>query len=284
MLFILCKLFLKNKASDFKLTSLYYLCFLICKNTAFLRYFIELSYNGTNYHGWQKQPNAISVQEVLEKALSTILGETIVVMGAGRTDAGVHAKQLFAHFDTAVVFNADKLQYKLNSFLPEDIAIQSIFKVKEDIHARFHATSRAYLYRVALQKSPFNVDQAYFLKHALDIEKMNEATKILFDYKDFQCFSKTHTDVKTYNCDIMAAQWKLIDGELQFTIKADRFLRNMVRAIVGTLINIGVGKIKVEDLHTIIQSKNRCNAGFSVPAKGLYLTEVAYPDTIKLND
>ena len=127
-----------------------------------MRYFIELSYNGTNYHGWQKQPNAISVQEVLEKALSTILGETIVVMGAGRTDAGVHAKQLFAHFDTVVVFNADKLQYKLNSFLPEDIAIQSIFKVKEDIHARFHATSRAYLYRVALQKSPFNVDQAYF--------------------------------------------------------------------------------------------------------------------------
>ncbi|QCE41998.1 tRNA pseudouridine(38-40) synthase TruA [Psychroserpens sp. NJDZ02] len=249
-----------------------------------MRYFIELSYNGKNYHGWQKQPNAISVQEVLEKALATILGETIAVMGAGRTDAGVHAKQLFAHLDTDIVFDAEKLQYKLNSFLPVDIAIQSIFKVKEDSHARFHATSRAYLYRVALQKSPFNVEQSYFLKHALDIEKMNEATKILFEYKDFQCFSKTHTDVKTYNCDIMKAEWQLVDNELHFTIKADRFLRNMVRAIVGTLINIGVGKIEVADLHTIIKSKNRSNAGFSVPAQGLYLTEVAYPDTIKLND
>ncbi|QXP59791.1 tRNA pseudouridine(38-40) synthase TruA [Olleya sp. HaHaR_3_96] len=249
-----------------------------------MRYFIELSYNGKNYHGWQKQPNAISVQEVLEKALSTILGETIAVMGAGRTDAGVHAKQLFAHWDTDILFDAEKVQYKLNSFLPVDIAIQSIFKVKEDSHARFHATSRAYLYRVALQKSPFNVDQSYFLKHALDIEKMNEATKILFEYKDFQCFSKTHTDVKTYNCDIMKAEWQLMDNELHFTIKADRFLRNMVRAIVGTLINIGVGKMEVDELHTIIKSKNRSNAGFSVPAQGLYLTEVAYPDTIKLND
>ena len=249
-----------------------------------MRYFIELSYNGKNYHGWQKQPNAISVQEVLEKALATILGETIAVMGAGRTDAGVHAKQLFAHFDTDIVFDAERLQYKLNSFLPVDIAIQSIFKVKEDSHARFHATSRAYLYRVALQKSPFNVEQSYFLKHALDIEKMNEATKILFEYNDFQCFSKTHTDVKTYNCDIMKAEWQLVDNELHFTIKADRFLRNMVRAIVGTLINIGVGKMEVADLHTIIKSKNRSNAGFSVPAQGLYLTEVAYPDTIKLND
>lgn len=249
-----------------------------------MRYFIELSYNGKNYHGWQKQPNAISVQEVLENALSTILGQNIVVMGAGRTDAGVHAKQLFAHMDTEVVFESEKLVYQLNSFLPEDVAIHSIFKVKPDIHARFHATSRAYLYRIALQKSPFNVDQAYYLKHNLDIEKLNKATKILFEYKNFQCFSKTHTDVKTYNCDIMKAEWKLVNNELQFTIKADRFLRNMVRAIVGTLINVGVGKIEVEDLHTIIASKNRSNAGFSVPAKGLYLTEVAYPDTIKLND
>ncbi|MBL7560963.1 tRNA pseudouridine(38-40) synthase TruA [Olleya sp. YSTF-M6] len=249
-----------------------------------MRYFIELSYNGKNYHGWQKQPNAISVQEVLENALSTILGQNIVVMGAGRTDAGVHAKQLFAHMDTEVVFKSEKLMYKLNSFLPEDVAIHSIFKVKPDVHARFHATSRAYLYRIALQKSPFNVEQAYYLKHNLDIDKLNKATKVLFEYKNFQCFSKTHTDVKTYNCDIMKAAWKLVDNELHFTIKADRFLRNMVRAIVGTLINVGVGKIEVEDLHTIIASKNRSNAGFSVPAKGLYLTEVAYPDTIKLND
>ena len=267
-----------------KLLCLYYLCFLECKNTAFLRYFIELSYNGTNYHGWQNQPNAISVQEVLEKALSIILGETITVMGAGRTDAGVHAKQLFAHMDTDVAFKIDTLQYKLNSFLPNDVAIQSIFKVKPDAHARFHATSRAYVYRIALRKSPFNFDQTYFLKQSLDIDKLNQATKILFDYTDFQCFSKSNTDVHTYNCDIMEAKWEVVEDEIHFTIKADRFLRNMVRAIVGTLINIGIGKLEVNDMHTIIQSKNRSEAGYSVPAKGLYLIKVEYPDTIKLND
>lgn len=249
-----------------------------------MRYFIELSYDGTNYHGWQKQPNAISVQEVLEKGLSTILSQTIVVMGAGRTDAGVHAKQLFAHFDTDAIFENDKLQYQLNSLLPKDVAIHSIFKVVPDTHARFHALSRAYLYRIALQKSPFNVGQAYFLKQSLDIEKLKEATKILFDYKDFQCFSKTHTDVKTYNCTMMQAEWSVVGDEIHFTIKADRFLRNMVRAIVGTLINIGIGKLDVKDMHAIIKSKSRAEAGYSVPAHGLYLIEVAYPDTIKLND
>lgn len=252
------------------------------KNTTFLRYFIELSYNGKAYHGWQTQPNAISVQEVLDKGLTVLLKEPITTMGAGRTDAGVHAKQLFAHFDTGSVFNAEELTFKLNSFLPEDIAVASIFEVKPEIHARFHATSRAYLYKIALQKNPFNVDQAFYLKPKLDIEKLKQATKILFDYKDFQCFSKSKTDVKTYNCIIMKAEWHLVDNELHFVIKADRFLRNMVRAIVGTLINIGIGKLDIADLHSIIKSKNRSEAGFSVPAHGLYLTEVAYPDTIKL--
>ncbi|WP_452223796.1 tRNA pseudouridine(38-40) synthase TruA [Lacinutrix chionoecetis] len=247
-----------------------------------MRYFIELSYNGKRYHGWQIQPNAISVQEVLEKALLTLLREQIATVGAGRTDAGVHALQLFAHFDTAVSFDTENLKYKLNSFLPEDISIQNIFKVKPDIHARFHAVSREYLYRIALEKNPFNRDQAFLLKPNLDIEKLKEATKILLDYKDFQCFSKSNTDVKTYNCDIMKAEWNVVANELQFTIKADRFLRNMVRAIVGTLINIGIGKIEVNALHDIIKSKNRSEAGFSVPAHGLYLTEVNYPDTIKL--
>ncbi|RAJ13275.1 tRNA pseudouridine(38-40) synthase TruA [Olleya aquimaris] len=249
-----------------------------------MRYFIELSYNGSNYHGWQNQPNAISVQEVVEKALSTILGETIAVMGAGRTDAGVHAKQLFAHFDTDLVLDFTALKFKLNSFLPNDVAICSIFKVKEDAHARFDALSRAYLYRIALQKNPFNVDAAYYVKQTLDVKKMQEASEILFKYKDFQCFSKTNTDVKTYNCVIMKAHWQVIEAELHFTIKADRFLRNMVRAIVGTLIQVGIGKLQVEDMHTIIASKNRSEAGFSVPAHGLYLTEVAYPEDIRLKE
>lgn len=248
-----------------------------------MRYFIELSYNGKAYHGWQIQPNAISVQEVLEKGLSTLLKEPISTMGAGRTDTGVHAKQLFAHFDTEVFFNIKKIIYKLNSFLPEDISIKNIFKVKANAHARFHAISRQYLYRIALEKTPFNIKQAFLLKPKLDIEKLKEATKILLDYKDFQCFSKSNTDVKTYNCNIMKAEWQLVENELHFTIKADRFLRNMVRAIVGTLINIGIGKVEVERLHDIIKSKNRSQAGFSVPAHALYLTEIEYPETIKHN-
>ncbi|AUC82241.1 tRNA pseudouridine(38-40) synthase TruA [Lacinutrix sp. Bg11-31] len=248
-----------------------------------MRYFIELSYNGKAYHGWQIQPNAISVQEVLEKGLSTLLREPISTMGAGRTDAGVHAKQLFAHFNTEVIFDIPQIIYKLNSFLPVDIAIKNIFKVKADLHARFHAISRQYLYRIALEKSPFNTEQAFLLKPKLDIKRLKEATKILLDYKDFQCFSKSNTDVKTYNCDIMKAEWQVVGNELHFTIKADRFLRNMVRAIVGTLINIGIGKVEVETLHDIIKSKNRSEAGFSVPAHALYLTKIEYPETIKLD-
>ena len=247
-----------------------------------MRYFIELSYNGKAYHGWQIQPNAISVQEVLEKGLSTLLKEPIATMGAGRTDAGVHATQLFAHFDTETLFDIKTLIYKLNSFLPEDIAIKSIFKVKANSHARFHATSRQYLYRIALEKNPFNKEQAFLLKPKLNIDKLKAATKILLDYKDFQCFSKSNTDVKTYHCNIMKAEWSLVENELHFIIKADRFLRNMVRAIVGTLINIGIGKIEVETLHEIIKSKNRSEAGFSVPAHALYLTKIEYPDSIKL--
>jgi len=247
-----------------------------------LRYFIELSYNGKAYHGWQIQPNAISIQEVLEKGLSTLLKEPIATMGAGRTDAGVHATQLFAHFDTETLFDIKTLIYKLNSFLPEDIAIKSIFKVKANSHARFHATSRQYLYRIALEKNPFNKEQAFLLKPKLNIDKLKAATKILLDYKDFQCFSKSNTDVKTYHCNIMKAEWSLVENELHFIIKADRFLRNMVRAIVGTLINIGIGKIEVETLHDIIKSKNRSEAGFSVPAHALYLTKIEYPDSIKL--
>src|SRR5690606_24340155 len=189
---------------------------------------------------------------------------------------------MFAHFDTEVFFEVIDLIYKLNSFLLKDISVQDIFEVKPDVHARFHAVSRAYLYRIALSKDVFNYDESYYLKPQLDLNKMKEATKLLLGYKDFQCFSKSNTDVNTYHCDIMLAQWELVENELQFRIKADRFLRNMVRAIVGTLINVGLGKLEVEDMHTILASKNRSEAGFSVPAHGLYLTEVEYPETINL--
>ncbi len=247
-----------------------------------MRYFLELSYNGKAYHGWQNQPNAISIQEVIENALSTLLRETIAIVGAGRTDAGVHSKQMFAHFDTEMVFEEENFKFKLNSFLPKDVAIHDIFKVTPEVHARFDALSRTYLYRISLQKDAFNYDYAYNFKNDLDLDKMNEASKILFKYIDFECFSKSNTDVNTFNCTIMEAEWTQQDNELHFVIKADRFLRNMVRAIVGTIINIGVGKIEVEELHNIIKSKNRSEAGFSVPAHALYLTKIEYPKGIKL--
>lgn len=247
-----------------------------------MRYFIELSYNGTAYHGWQKQPNAISVQEVIEKGVSLLLKETVAITGAGRTDTGVHAKHMIAHFDTDVVIDATDLVYKLNAFLPKDIAIQAIFETKPDVHARFHALNRTYLYRITMQKNVFNVENAYYVRHILDVEKMKEAAKILFQYTDFQCFSKVNTDVKTYNCDIMQADWFFENEELHFVIKADRFLRNMVRAIVGTMVEIGSGKLEVADLHTIIKSKNRREAGYSVPAHALYLTKIEYPNDITL--
>ncbi|WP_040254200.1 tRNA pseudouridine(38-40) synthase TruA [Psychroserpens mesophilus] len=244
-----------------------------------MRYFIELSYNGKSYHGWQIQPNAITVQEVLEHALSTVLQSKISVMGAGRTDTGVHASQMFAHFDFDE-FIDDNLVFKLNSFLPDDIAIHSVFQVNDESHARFDALSRTYIYKISQNKNVFNSNLAYALYHPLDIEAMNRACEILLTYKDFQCFSKVHTDVKTYYCKIMFAQWAYKENELVFTIQADRFLRNMVRAIVGTMINIGSGKMKVEDLHDVIKSKNRSEAGFSVPAHGLYLIKIEYPNTI----
>ena len=248
-----------------------------------MRYFLELSYNGAAYHGWQNQPNAISVQEVIEKGLSTLLKQPVAIVGAGRTDAGVHASQMFVHLDFEAAFN-DNIVYKLNALLPKDIAVHRIFKVKPEAHARFDAISRAYLYRISLHKNVFSFDQTYYVKQPLDIDKMNRAASILLAYRDFQCFSKSNTDVKTYYCNIMHAEWKMINNELQFIIKADRFLRNMVRAIVGTLLNIGLGKMDVEAMHDIIKSKNRSEAGYSVPAHALYLTEVTYPETIKLHE
>lgn len=247
-----------------------------------MRYFIELSYNGRAYHGWQNQPNAISVQEVLEEALSTLLKEKIAIVGAGRTDSGVHAKQMYAHFNTVNKFSIEKLIYKLNSFLPYDIAVQDVFIVNDEAHARFDAISREYKYKISLFKNVFSINNSYYFKQELDVNKMNEAAKILFEYDDFECFSKSNTDVKTYNCKILKAEWIYESNDLVFTIKADRFLRNMVRAIVGTLINAGIGKINVDQLHDIIKSKNRSQAGASVPGHALYLEKIEYPKNIKI--
>ena len=246
-----------------------------------MRYFIELSYNGKAYHGWQNQPNAISVQEVVEKALSTLLKSPMTIVGAGRTDTGVHAKQMFAHFDTDLEFDNKSLTFKLNSFLPKDIAIHSIFEVNGEVHARFDAISRTYIYKLSLSKNAFTFDSAYYIKMNLVQEQMQRASSLLLNYKNFKCFSRSNSDVKTYNCDIKKAEWKAIGDEFEFTIKADRFLRNMVRAIVGTLLEIGQGKIKVEELNKIIESQDRSQAGPSVPAHGLYLMEIEYPKSIK---
>jgi len=242
-----------------------------------MRYFIKLAYKGTNYFGWQYQPDAISVQETLNKALSTLLKTNIDILGAGRTDSGVHAKEMFAHFDYETEIDTQKIVYKLNSFLPKDIAIFDLIKVHDDAHARFDATKRTYEYHIHTKKNAFESDDSWYYSLPLDVEKMNEACKILFEYIDFECFSKTHTDVNTFNCKIFEANWKQNEEKLVFTISADRFLRNMVRAIVGTMINIGSGKVSLNDFRKIIESKNRSKAGFSVPAHGLYLTKIEYP-------
>ena len=249
-----------------------------------MRYFIELSYNGKNYHGWQIQPNAITVQQTINDILSTLLKQDISIVGAGRTDTGVHAEVMFAHFDTDTEIDSQELCRRMNAFLPEDIAISNIFKVDADVHARFDAVSRSYEYRIWLGRNPFLIDTTWQLYNVqLDIDKMNRAAAIMKEYTDFQCFSKSKTDVKTYNCSIEDAVWKQNGQLLVFYITADRFLRNMVRAIVGTLIDIGMGKTTEEDLRAIIKSKKRSLAGPSVPAHGLFLKAIQYPDRILMN-
>ena len=243
-----------------------------------MRYFIQFSYFGKPYHGWQKQPNAITVQQVLNKALSTLLRHPIETVGAGRTDTGVHAKQMFAHFDMSDIIEPIDLVYRLNALLPEAVAVQQIYQVSRDAHARFDAVQRTYEYWVLQAKNPFDSEYAHYIKHALDISAMNDAAAVLMKYDDYECFSKTHTDVKTYRCAITKAIWEPKNDKLVFTITADRFLRNMVRAIVGTLLEVGQGKRAVDDVKRIINSKDRSEAGPSVPAKGLYLTSVRYPE------
>ena len=244
-----------------------------------MRFFLEFSYNGANYHGWQKQTNVISVQEEINRTLSTILNTDIDVVGAGRTDAGVHAKQMFGHFDCNVDFEFQDLIFKMNSFLPSDIAIKNIFKVSNKAHARFDALSRTYSYNITFNKDPFNKN-AYLYKQALDIKSMNDACQYILGNQDFTSFSKINTQNFTNNCNVMFAKWKLLDKDLHFTIKSDRFLRNMVRAIVGTLIDVGLGKIQPEDIFNIIAAKDRSIAGRSVPAHALFLIEIIYPEKL----
>lgn len=243
------------------------------------RYFVQLSYNGTGYHGWQIQPSGISVQEVLQKAFSTILRiPDFSIVGAGRTDAGVHASMMIAHFDTEnpITMEKSKLIANLNSLLPNDIAIQKIWEVGEELHARFSAKKRTYKYYVTLEKNPFITNSAARIIGDLDFKSMNEAASRLLDFTDFTSFSKLHTDTKTNNCKIVEAYWKEENGIWVFTISADRFLRNMVRAIVGTLIEVGRGKLTVEDFCKIIEKKDRCSAGTSAPAHGLFLYDITY--------
>ncbi len=247
-----------------------------------MRYFIKLAYNGTNYHGWQCQPNATSVQETLNKAVSVVLNAEINLMGAGRTDTGVHAKEMFAHFDFELPLDSQNLIHKLNSYLPKDIVIYDIIPVHDEAHARFDATKRTYEYHINTFKDAFLQDKSWYYHQKLDLNLMNEASKLLFNHTDFQCFSKVNTDVNTFDCTIFEAYWtrqgkdKEVNDKLVFTISANRFLRNMVRAIVGTLVYVGLHKITLDDFNNIIASKNRSEAGFSVPAHGLYLTKIYY--------
>ena len=248
-----------------------------------MRYFIEFSYDGTDFSGMQIQPNALSIQEVLENALSKKLRFNCRITAAGRTDSGVHAKQMYAHFDTELEIETSKLIYELNSFLPKSIAVLTLQKVEDKAHARFDAISRTYNYYISLEKNPFSERFSYQLyKKKLDIDKMNEASILLKKYTDFTSFSKLHTDTKTNNCKIIFAEWKIENSHLIFTITADRFLRNMVRSIVGTLLDIGEGKINLHQFCTIIEQKDRKFAGISAPAKGLILSEIKY-DFLKIH-
>lgn len=243
------------------------------------RYFIELAYNGTAYHGWQIQNNAVSVQELINKALSTLCRTEIETTGCGRTDTGVHAKQLFAHFDVSTDIDvlSSKFLHSTNAMLPYDIVVKRFIKVKNDAHARFDATLRSYEYHIHFLKDPFLHNRSWLLRDEPDIDLMNKAAQILMEYRDFSCFSKSNTQTFTNNCVVNRAEWLKTENGIVFHISADRFLRNMVRAIVGTLIRVGKNEISAEEIRNVIASKDRSNAGESVPACGLYLTEVKYP-------
>ena len=245
------------------------------------RYFIYLAYNGERYCGWQNQPNGVAVQQTIEEGLSTLLRIPVPIVGAGRTDAGVHARMMTAHFDfDDACVDTLALTEKLNRILPKDITIYKIVEVSEDAHARFDAVSRLYRYYVTTRKDPFLYPFRYKVHGDLDIEMMNACAKVLFEYEDFTSFSKLHTDVKTNNCSIIQAWWEERDGDLVFTIQANRFLRNMVRSIVGTLLDAGRGKLDEAGMRKVIEQKDRSAAGTSVPGHALFLEGVEYDSKI----
>ena len=250
-----------------------------------MRFFITLSYDGARYHGWQIQPNGPSVQEKLQWALSTLLREEILVTGAGRTDAGVHARMMVAHFDFNGVgekgsgdsLDCKQLAYKLNRLLPQDIAVQRVEPVSDEMHARFSATSRTYHYYIHTEKDPFLRTTSCELHYPLDFEKMNQAAAILMEYEDFGAFCKAHADVKTTLCHVTVACWHQTSStSWYFEITANRFLRNMVRAVVGTLIDVGRGRLSIDDFRKVIEGKRRTEAGESMPAHALFLEDITY--------
>ncbi len=245
------------------------------------RYFIKLAYDGSRYHGWQQQQNALSIEHLINEALSTVLRRAVKVTGCGRTDAGVHAEEFYAHFDCdSSIENKETTAYNLNSLLPDDIVIYQVIKVKEDAHARFSAVQRTYKYYINTRHTPFGKEYEYFMHLKPDIAVMNQACKILMEYQDFACFSKSHTQVNNFICKIFEAGWLESGSRYVFTITANRFLRNMVRAIVGTMLDAGLQKITLDEFRQVIENGNRSAAGMSVPAKGLFLTKVEYPADI----
>lgn len=247
------------------------------------RYFLKLSYNGAAYKGWQQQPNAITVQQILENGLSAIYGGVIPLTGCGRTDAGVHSTVFYAHLNLAEALDKlkrEKIVFRLNRFLPPDIHVSGLIPVIPEAHARFSALWREYEYVIIRKKDPFRYNQAYFVHGDLDVERMNECSSLLIGKHNFESFSKVNTQVNNFYCDIHKAIWEENEHILRFTIRADRFLRNMVRAIVGTILDVGKGKISVDEFQAIIATRSRSAAGYSVPAKGLTLTSVGYPDEL----
>ena len=236
-----------------------------------------MSYDGTAYHGWQIQPNGISVQGELQRGLSLLLRSEVQLTGAGRTDAGVHARMMVAHFDTDSNIDCRQMAYKLNRLLPRDIVIQQIEQVGDDMHARFSATSRTYHYYIHTSKSAFLRHYSCMMPYQLDFEKMNEAARILMEYEDFGAFCKSHTDVKTTLCKVMKAEWHQVSADAwYFEITANRFLRNMVRAVVGTLVEVGRGRLSIADFRRVIEGKCRSDAGESMPANALFLVDITY--------
>ena len=242
-----------------------------------MRYFIHLAYNGANYCGWQTQPELPTVQLTLEQALTTLLRHPTAIVGCGRTDTGVHASDFYAHFNATDEVDTRQLTFKLNSFLPDDIAIYEIFAVRDNAHARFDATARTYQYHVSDRRLPFKQGLYSRIYYRPNLELMNQGADLLMEYEDFTSFAKLHTQVKTNICHLSLAQWEEHEDEWVFTIRSNRFLRNMVRSVTGTLLDVGRGKLSLDGLRQIIERKDRCAAGVSMPPQGLFLTRVEYP-------